>query len=395
VADTWQYLVSFGDLRTGDLIGGPMPVTGGSFANTLNDAGSASGLTLNLADSSLKGVNVRLLTSPARRFVFIEYGPKDGLMRPVFAGPIWSQSYSRATRKVTLSAAGLSSIFDHRKIVAALGADPKVAKTNVSFQHYSLAGLAVALVKQAQTYIGGELPISLPAVTPGGIHNRQWFGWELHWAGELLDSITNVKDGPDIEFRPRRQPQDPSKVEWVMRVGDEGSPELHQDGPRHTWDDTVVDSGVLNLTSDSDGSQMGTRVWVPGDGIESDRIVGSMEDLDLVQAGYPMLDAEDTSRTSVTNENGTSEPITKQATLDQYAAELIRSRSRPQETWTITVAADRYPQLGTYFPGDYATIALRGDPFLPDGAHEVRIVELSGGMDHQVSVTMSPTEGLV
>jgi hypothetical protein len=88
-------------------------------------------------------------------------------------------------------------------------------------------------------------------------------------------------------------------------------------------------------------------------------------------------------------------PITRQETLDGYAAELIRTRGRPQETWSITVKADRAPVLGRYRPGDYAAVHLRGDPFLPDGVHQVRILEVSGGTDHRVTLRTSPTEGLL
>jgi hypothetical protein len=382
---SFQYLVSFGDLRTGQLVGGPLPVTAASFTSTLNDAGSATGITLNLSNSALARVDIRRLTAPARKFVFIEYGQPGRVMLPVWGGPVWSQSYSRKDRTVSIGAAGIASIFDHRKVVRALGADKAVAKSNLSYQDYSYPSLAIALVKQAQQYTGGDLPIVMPSVTGGGGHDRQWFGWELQWCGELLDSLSSLDGGPDIAFTAHRKTAGSNFVEWVMRLGDESTPEIKQDGPDWVWDDTVHDSSVTDISSDVDGSKLGTRVWVPGDGIESDRIVGSAEDLTLVQAGYPMLDAEDTTHTSVT----------LQSTLDGYATEMLRARAHPAETWKLTVRADRGPVLGTYQPGDYARILLRGDPFLPDGTHRVRILEVSGSLDHRVSLTTAPTEGLV
>lgn len=372
------YRHSFGDLRTGAILEEYL-VDSMSWSRPLNDAGTANG-TLNLEDPVLRATAPRYTVAPARSFWMIEWEDT-----PVWGGVVWTHQYTRKpTRSLKLGASGLWSLFDHRKAVAALAyAQAPAAAADLSFTGLSLGTQAKRLVQTAVSHVGGDIPLILPDDVLGD-SVRNYPAYNLSWIGDLLSNLTSVEDGPDIEFTIERNPTRQSYVQWRMRIG---TPLLEQSGDYWRFDDTVPLSPITDLSVRIDGTKMGTRAWIPGEGQERDMLLGLQEDPELVTAGYPLLEVEDTTHKS------TSDP----STLDAHAWDLIARRSRPTEQWDLAVLADAPDAaLGQYAPGDAALITVEGDGYIPDGEHPVRIIGMSGSSSRRdVTLELAPSTALV
>lgn len=372
------YRHSFGDLRTGRILEEYL-VDDMSWSRPLNDAGTANG-TLNLEDADVRSTRPRFTCAVARSFWMIEW---DAV--PVWGGVIWTHHYTRKpSRRLKLGAAGLWSLFDHRKAVAALAyTQAPAAEADLGWTGISLGTQAKRLVQSALAHVGGDLPIVLPPDVAGD-SIRNYPAYNLPWIGDMLSNLTAVEDGPDLEFTIERDPARESYVRWRMRIGD---PLLEQTGDYWRFDDTVPESPVTDLTVKIDGSKMGTRGWVPGEGQERDMLLALQEEPELVDAGYPLLEVEDTSHKT------TSDPLT----LEAHAWGLVGRRSRPTEQWDLAVRADAPDaSLGQYSPGDAALLTVEDDGYIPDGEHPVRIIGMSSGSNRaDVTLELAPQTALV
>lgn len=371
------YRHSFGDLRTGQILEEYL-VDDMAWDRPLNDAGTANG-TLNLQDADVRASTPRLTCAPARSFWMIEWDEV-----PVWGGVVWTHRYSRKARTLKLTAAGLWSLFDHRKALAALAyAQAPGAAADLTWSGISLGTQAKRLVQAALAHTGGNLPIVLPADV-AGTSIRTYPAYNLSWVGDLLTNLTEVEDGPDIEFAIERDPARESYVRWRMRVG---NPLLEQSGDYWRFDDSVPESPVTDLDVSVDGSKMGSRAWVPGEGQERDMLLGLQEDDELVAAGYPLLEVEDTTHKT------TSDPLT----LDLHAGDLVSRRSRPTEQWSVSVDANAADaRLGQYLPGDAALLTVEGDPYLDDDEYAVRIIGMKGGSSSEdVTLELAPQTGSI
>lgn len=367
---TYQVLVA--DTRTGRILD-ELPALP-RWTTALNAAGQAS-IDVPLTDAGLASRDIRRITLPARASLVVVYGTE-----PVWAGPIWSHRYSAASRVLSLTAAGLWSLLDSRYVLPVLASNVPItdATADTVITNLTLGSIARRVVNQALGHTGGNLPLVLPAEV-AGTNQRTYRGYELPQLGEALRQLTAVQDGPDIDFHPRWSTT-AGYIEWVMRIG---SPLLGQVGSPHTWD--YPGGGVVDLDVEESGRPL-ARVYAVGSGMERAMLTSRSEDLTLVNAGWPLLEGEVARKT-----------VEVQSTLDDWASATLAALDRQVTTWTATVRADLNPTLGTYSLGDTAVLATSGDPYIPDGAHPVRIVGIASGPDAEttVTLTMAPTEAQV
>lgn len=357
-----QYLL--GDLRTGRRLQ-TVNVTKGPWKKVLNGPGTIS-ITVPANDPDIKRLGLWNVATPGKAFLAVI--ENDTVME---AGPVWVQEYDVDSGDLTLSAAGIWSYFDHRVLVPVLTAaqSPVGADTNLS--NMTLGTIAKRLVQQARAHTGGNLPIVfLPdEVDPNPSNVRNYLGADLALIGDRLEDLTNVLGGPEIDFAPRFTP-DRLGIEWVMRTGTKAQPQLSADRP-HVWDISATQSAVRKLKVRRSAEKMVGRTWATG-GRQSDTVMTSRYDNPtLVDAGYPLLEAVDSSHSSVS----------EQTTLDGYARESARVGNKPISFWSFEVDATATPLVGVYQIGDYARLKIKGDPVLPDNittGHLRRIVSIAG-----------------
>ncbi len=384
-----RFQVLVGDLRTGKITARISPTAGSWQKAPINGAGTMTGFTINTADKSLNGVDLYHATAPAKACLAVQYG--NTILN---AGPIWTRHYNRGSAQLTLGAAGLWSLFDHRLVLPvltqplAIGAAQAAVTTYPTISNLSLGDIAAALVAQALAHVGGNLPLVAPTaqgLTPGA--TRTYYGYDLPALGAMLTELTGVLNGPEIRFLPRLKASDPTSIEWVMQVGTPAAPLLTQGGADWYLDAAVPKSMVSDIDYDEDATSMGTRAWEVGAGSQAGTLLSQADSTTLTAVGYPLLEIIDRNHTSDSN----------QADLDGYAAAYLTQNNRPSAVWKITVRNDGAPlngvkagpSLDQYIVGDYAQVNLAKDPFLPPGTRRARIVLVEGSLDPGLESTIT------
>jgi hypothetical protein len=389
IAPTFTALV--GDLRTGKITT-RLPLTGCSWQQVMNGAGTITGATVDVQAASLATLDLYHAAAPGKAFLAIQYD--QSLLN---AGPIWTHHYTRSTGTLTMGAAGLWSLFDHRFVIPllseplAVGAAQAAVTTYPTGSNLSLGDIAAALVTQAQTHVGGNLPLVMPAaqgLTPGA--TRTYAGYSLSAVGAMLTELTGVVGGPEVAFRPRIKTTDPTRIEWVMLAGTPAQPWLVQGGLDWVFDASVPQSMVSDIDVDVDATGMGTRAWEIGSGSQNLILMSQADSTVLTSAGYPLLEVQDSSHNNVLD----------QPTLDGYSAQLLAQTGRPDTLWKVTVRDDGAPadgspsgiggpRLGQYQAGDFCQIVVGADPYLAAGTRRARILAIDGDLGFNSTLTLA------
>lgn len=370
--------VLYGDLRTGRIYG-EIDVTGTDWAQTLNTGGSVDQVTV--PDAEIARLDLWRNAPAARTFLAVEVN--DRIQE---AGPIWSRSYDWETGTMTLGAAGLWSLFDHRMVVKVLAAALQV-RTGADLGSVTLTGadlgeIARALVALAMSHVGGDLPLDLPDPRPGDAHTETFNGYELLILGDQLRRLTQRQTAaPDIRFTAYRDPDDRRFLRWRMETGTEAAPQLSQVGADWVLDTTARRGPVLGIGLDEDATVMGFRGWEIGTGSEEDQRMAMAYDPTLVTSGSPLLEVEE-SRTS----------DSEQDTLDGYASQLVARSGRPVQVWKATVHISAALEVTA---GDYAVVKTKGHACLGTGSYRVRVQKKSGDLTDRVVLDMFPLEAIV
>lgn len=384
---TASYVWHVGTLVDGQITT-EIPVVFGQsqWQRVMDDAGTLQA-TVALSDPTVKALNLRVAAEAARCFLAVGYLDDTGTETFLDAGPIWSHSWDADTRLLTLRAAGLWSLWDHRMVLPVLAAGQSPSAVSTTYSGLSLGTIAQRLVQLAQTHTAGSVPVVFPG-DETGTNTRTYPGYSMDLIGDELRNLTKVEGGPEIQFVPRRTEADATKLEWVMRAGTTETPLLTQMGSDWIWDLSTPRSSASGLQVTRDGSAMVATQWVQGAGTDVSTLFGRADDTTLTSVGFPLLEAIDTSHSG---ENGAS----VQATIDGYAAEDLARTNRPVETWTVTVQRDDAPTVGTYAVGDWVTLTVGGDDYIPDGDYRSRITSITGDDTNQVKIALASTLGSV
>jgi len=92
---TYRYL--FADLLTDEIIG-ELPITGVSFTQQLNQAGTLQAHLL-LTGINTYQFNVEACTQPGRNAIYVD---RDGVL--VWGGVIWNRTYNSAAHTISIAA---------------------------------------------------------------------------------------------------------------------------------------------------------------------------------------------------------------------------------------------------------------------------------------------------
>lgn len=362
-----------GDMRTGRITT-TLPVEGAAVEAVLNGAGTISA-TVNLRDPDVQRLDLRLNAAAVKSFLAFEYGG-----RILNAGPIWTRQYSRATGRLTLSAAGLVSLFDKRFVLPAEWDGATPADETVTYRNLTLAGIATLIVQDATDTFTEQLPLVYGEVDDGG-NERTYYGYEFGVLGERLAQLSAVDGGPDIQFRPRRSGSNPLAIEWVMATG---RPDLVQSGPPHRVDDLAPEADLVDLSVAEDASQLSTRHFATGTGEEVDLLTAVRSDYTLPIRGYPL-----------TESLSQHQSVVVQSTLNTHAVAELNRRKRPHELRTLTLRRDGYPALGTYAEGDLFQVLVEDDPWLGTEDLTLRCVGIRADLGQTVTVICSQNTAAV
>lgn len=349
-----------------------------SWGRALNSGGSGQA-TFRLGDPKARLNISRASTLPLAKTLVLDWGGKV-----VYAGIIWARPYSKDAQTLTLSHKDVWSILPYRHVVES-NSDDVGSKTIVippkGQPTLSLASIARTVVFEGQDAASEmyRLPIDFAAPVLGG-HRRTYAGYELHTVQDALQKLMDAAGGPDVDFRPYWTAD--GLLRYEMRAGSLTS---------GTWEWNVAagKSSASGITLDDDASKIAVNTFAIGQGQEDDmKIRAGRNDA----SPYPVLERRITHKDEK-----------DLAVLESLAAEHLRVYAEPTQQWGISMLArgerNESGKLSGATVSDLllgGTVRLyhRGDPWIPDGWHESRLIGFSGDLGESVQLEMQPTGGV-
>ncbi|MEJ6554023.1 hypothetical protein PQI51_03170 [Microbacterium esteraromaticum] len=207
------------------------------------------------------------------------------------------------------------------------------------------------------------MPVTLPGLQGGSI-SRTYYGYHVETVGDVLSDL--LDEGLDIYFQPRRVGN--GDGDWLMNAGPSWSSGVKREF--HVNADDVV----ISFTENSDAMRVTNNARYVGEGSEVDMLVRSNRN---TASPYPLLDRI-TDRKNISN----TSQLTALANQDLVAYE------HPTFQWDFQVTADTQIDVG-----DEVRLWFVGDPWIADGAHDRRVVKVSGGLGDKITVSVQPTGG--
>lgn len=238
-----------------------------------------------------------------------------------------------------------------------LGPEP-VAGGIATFGSKVVYGDYGSFVSNADIGVGFE-----SLVKSGFYQDTQVFrGFEQKTVGEILERFSNVVEGGfeyridcDYDFRTASFTRtfrifpitlaDPPPTNDVYAVTDFGAEKIVFEYP----------GNIITFSVDESAEEAATRFFV----------VGNIEDM-TDEASQPYAGASD--ETLLNNQGGRSWPLLDQVetldeiedelTLHQYAQDYLFESRPPIGQYKLTVNGSLYPQVGTFFPGEWCSIII-------------------------------------
>ena len=339
MATEYRYL--FANLLTNEILG-ELPLTGVTFTQQLNQAGTFQGHLL------LTGVsaefNVDASTTPGFCCVYVD---RDGVL--VWGGVIWGREYNSDNQTLTLSAREFESYFERRRI-----------SSTVAFTNTDQLVVAQTLFNNAQATAFGNIGVVVGTETSGVLVDRVYYDYELKTVYSAVQDLSRQEDGFDF-------------VIDVSYVGGVPTKTLQFGYPRIgvVYSDTSASVPVFEFPAGNivaysypeDGSIAANKIYALGAGSNEGKLISIQTDATKYVSGWALL--EDQANYS---------DITDQTVLDELATGQVLAVSYPPTVIKIVVPAYQVPVFGTYSLGDDARLRIKDNRF-PAGLDEVyRIV---------------------
>lgn len=375
-----------GNLLTGRRIQ-TLPVLTGSWSEVLNADGDLS-CTVSMRNPQVRRLGLRESAIPGASFLAV-FSDDVGLQ----AGPIWMHDWDDDLQRLTLTASGMWSYFDHRMVLPVLaGRLPTDPTTNTRFAavsvdpddpwpvdtRKSLQGMARALVAQAQSWTSGNVPIVLPAEI-AGTNERLYRAADLATVGRRLRELSQVEGGPDIRFSPRFT-TDRLGVEWVMEIGSPTQPLLFS-SQEPVFNYGLPRSSVSRLRVQVDGRGLASQAYAAGGRAVDQSLMAVATDATLTAAGFPVLEVADATRATVSD----------LSTLQGHANERVMWGRLPVRSISFDHDPKVRPFVGSFRAGDFVKLRVRDNSYLDDGEYRLRVTARSSdARGRRVSLSLQP-----
>ena len=395
------------DMITGR-VGAPLDLPSYSWDITVSDSALSTTRDKGFGQDSASGMTVPWTalpgTTPAQRRQAV-MPLRTGLMlfdrtqrdideqrigRPIVGGAIgmrkdtaWDTSFD------LISPLGL---LEHRYMVRenTYGAGANHTSTDtISLRNLSLRAIACEIgVQCTSRKPGGSLPITWPYVGERGAHERTYESWDIQnlSAAHLLELLTNVDDGPDMQFRPTVS-ADGLYVGWEFVAASDADVYLGQHEVHEL--SYAPNSGTMeHLTVDRLGPIQ--RVYASGAGTDRAQLTHLAQDLRLVEQIDPYPLWESTYSDSDADNIGL---------LQAHAQGVLAANRRPlmQISASVNTAdcgggTDPVRPLGSFWPGERFVLDIHGYLPLPDGRYETRLMQMSGDKTDTVDLVFDVME---
>ena len=302
---------------------------------------------------------------------------KNGFMAlyngvPIVGGPIAPNVDFSRRNGVSFRVDSYLDLLARRYVVPEQGFSSSRQLGATQQQLYSIARY---MIEVSMAKPSGALPIVLPEYAFGA-RQRNWQAFNVSnlSAAKLLEEIGDVQGGPDLDLRPRVNGQ---RFEFELIHGTDRNPYIGQK-TTHDWEEQSLDASGLTATLSS--AYVAHRVYAVGDGEDVGTHLGRF-DTDIPPE-WPLLESvvSDSSITAAKDPNKERLKSLAESVLNPF----------PVVGCSMTVRADGSSPLGTFWPGELARVTVRGNPGLPDGSYDMRILSMSGTLGNSVNLTFDP-----
>lgn len=239
----------------------------------------------------------------------------------------------------------------------------------IRYEGLSYRGIICALVDLCTSKKpGGLLPVDLPYLGETGTRAREYSEHDIqnNSCAQLVENITNVIGGPDVQFRPYMADDQHVRVQLV--AGSDGDVYLGQ-STIHTLTCFPGGGTIQELKVDHASPIM--RVYSSGSGTDAAQICHLSEDMTLSTMSDPWPLVETAYSDSDTDSLNV---------LVAHSDAQLAANSRPlmQISGKIDFNDPHVPAPGSIWPGEMVDVVIQGFPTLPDAIYRMRLMQMTG-----------------
>ena len=363
---TYRYL--FADLLTNNILA-ELPITGVSFTQQLNTAGTLTGHLL-LSGVNAAGLNVANGTIPGRTAIYVN---RNGAL--VWGGVLWNREYNSTTQTLTFQAREFLSLFERRRIT-----------TTADYTNIDQLQLAQTIMSNAQGVTGGNIGMlynqdSGSTNTSGVLVSRTYYGYEYKQVLAAVQDLAKQTSGFDFEIS-------------TYYDGD-GNPAKSfntyypKSGRTYTTTSTTapvfqLPGNIVEYNYPEDATIAANTIYALGAGSNEGKLIATATDATKVSAGWPLL--EDQANYS---------DITDATLLAGLASGQISAVSYPPTTLRVVAPPSQSPEFGTYEIGDEVRVIINDNrfPTTLDAIYRLVALSVTPGEDGPERVTLTLTTG--
>jgi hypothetical protein len=342
---TTQYRYLFADLLTNQILA-ELPITGVSFTQQLNTAGTLQGHLL-LSGVNSAGLNVANATIPGRCAIYVD---RNGVL--VWGGIIWSRDYNSSNQTLTMHAREFESYFERRRISSTL-----------TYTNQDQLAIVESLINSAQSVPFGNIGVQVGTLTSGVSLSRTYYSYELKTYFSAIQDLSRSTNGFDFNIAVAYDgDNNPTKTLLL------GYPRLG-----NTYSATSASVPTFELSSNlveyqypEDGSIAANTVYALGAGSNEGKLIAIASDTTKTAAGWPLLE-----------EAANYSDVTDSTYLAGLASGQVASVSYPPSTIKIVQPAYVNPVFGSYNIGDQARLRINDNRFPTGLDTNYRIVALN------------------
>lgn len=319
--------------------------------------------------------------------------PPAMLGRPIVGGVIGVRNDT--AQDTSFAVQSLLSVLESRYLVreGRYAAGPNHTSPDViRFDGMSYRGIASEigyLCTQAKP--GGYMPVDWSYRGERGSRARAYEAWDIQNLScrKLFDNLSNVLEGPDMQFRPYLT-DDGTHVRYRFVAGSDAEQYLGQH-VIHQLAYHPAGGTIGELTVDHLAPVM--RVYSSGTGQDKAQKCAFAQDLSLVERSndpWPLVEMTYSDSDTDTYD-----------VLLAHARSVLKANGRPLMQIKGVVHADDADDmgnpllpLGSYWPGELFDLHISGYAPLPDGTYRTRLMEMSGDESDRVELVFDVMEDL-
>jgi len=366
---TYRYL--FADLLTNSILA-ELPLTGVSYTQTLNSAGTFTGHLL-LSGVNAEALNIADGTIPARTAVYID---RNGVL--VWGGVLWGRDYNSDTQTLTFQGREFLSYYERRRITA-----------TTSFTNTDQLAIAQAVISNSAGALNGNIGLlynqgSGSTITSGVLVSRVYYGYELKTVFSAIQDLSKQSTGFDFEI----------SVYYDGNGNPAKSFNTYYPRAGTAYSSTSLSAPVFELPSGNiveysypeDGSVAANTIYVLGAGSNEGKLISTYSDTSKLSAGWPLL--EDQANYS---------DITDATVLNTLASGQVAAVSYPPTTLKVIAPPYLDPEFGTYQIGDDVRVRITDNrfPTTLDSIYRLIALTVQAGENGPERVTLTLTTGSI